>query len=186
VTVTGAAYSNVLMSGFHGLADGKNPFSLALWIKPARNAGVLAHVSLNPTGGGGWCTPFIGFNDARQIVSQVLHSGGPQPANYTVAIAPVSPRLDKWTHVAMTWAPGSFNRLYIDGAKVAETPASGYRAAGSTSPMYVTWGSSNIHGERCWQGAISAGAFKGSLARMGVWGVELSAADVARLAHDPP
>jgi Concanavalin A-like lectin/glucanases superfamily len=186
VALDGAAWSNVTMSGFHALADGMKPFSLALWMRPAADAGALAHVSMGSTGGGGWCTPFLGFDADKHVVSQVLHSAGPEPTHYTVARSPGMPPLGRWTHVAMTWAPGSFNRLYVDGVEVARTPAAGYRAAGSISPMYVTWGSSNVNGERCWQGAIAGGGFKGALGHMGVWDVELSAVEVAKLAADHP
>jgi hypothetical protein len=186
LTQDSGAMSTVLVSYSADLADNRQPFSLAMWIKPTASSGVLAHVS-STTAGTGWCTPFLGYNGAGQIVAQVLHGNGPEPVHYTIATAPKPPPLRKWTHVAMTWAPGSFNRLYVNGVKVAETAAAGYNTRNATSSMYVTWGSSNLGGDgACWPGAIAPGAFKGSLTDLGVYPVELSAAAVAKLAAARP
>jgi hypothetical protein len=180
--------STVLMSNVSDLADNRMPFSLALWIRPVESSGVLAHVSSTPAGTG-WCTPFLGFNAAHQLVAQVIHGSSPEPSSYTIALSPKPPRLGRWTHVAMTWAPGSFARLYVNGAEVAATPAAGYNTRNATSSMYVTWGSSNIGGgnrSACWQGAIVPGAFKGAMTGMSIYNVALGASEIAKLAAARP
>src|SRR5262249_35082470 len=130
--------STVVMSNVSDLADNRVPFSLAMWIRPAENAGVLAHVSSTPAGTG-WCTRFLDFNAAHQRVEQVIFGSSPGPASYDIALSPKPPRLGKWTHVAMTWAPKSSVRLYVNGTEAAATPATGYNTRNATSSMYVTW-----------------------------------------------
>jgi hypothetical protein len=184
VTLDGTPDSDVVTPGIEALADGHRAFSLALWIKPVENSGVLAHVSHSPDGAG-WCNPFLGFNSSHQLVSQVVHGHSPELSSFSVAIDPMALPLEKWTHVAMTWSPGSFNRLYVNGKEVAKAEARWFSASNS-GPMYVTWGSSNIGGWNCWQGAISPGGFKGSIAQMRVYPSELSATEVAALAAKSP
>jgi hypothetical protein len=184
-TQDSGAVPTVLVSSASELADRRKAFSLAMWIRPAEDAGVLAHVS-STDAGTGWCTPFLGFDDAHRLVSQVLHGNGPEPFNYAVAAVPAPLPVGRWAHVAMTWAPGGFNRLYVNGVQAAATAAPDYASAGAGRSMYVTWGSHNRGGTACWPGAVSGDAFKGPITGMHVYDTELSATELARLAATPP
>ncbi len=186
ITLSGEPESYARMYGFSELADGGKPFSISMWINPSRNSGTLFHLSSNPDGTG-WCAPFLGYDEDGRVVGQVLRGNGPGAEQFSVTASASPPPLHNWTHVAMTWAPRSANRLYIDGVKVAEVDAPFYRARGLGSPLYATWGSSNsAGGAACWHGAIRAGGFAGSIEGPKVYSVELTAAAVARLAHSRP
>jgi hypothetical protein len=173
------------MSPAVSLSDPRRPFSLAMWIRPAAASGVLAHVSSDPTGAG-WCTPFLGFDAGSHLVAQLLHGTVSDPSSYTVARSAIPLPTGKWTHVAMTWAPGSPNLLYVDGVLVAEAASSGYRAPPPGSATYVAWGSNNAGGAGCWQGVVAGGAFQGSMTDMNVYDVALDAAQIAQLAARHP
>ncbi len=175
----------VLVSTAPSLGDGQRPFSLAMWVKPAAETGVLAHVSSNALGTG-WCTPFVGYDAEHHLVAQILHGGSPELASFAVAVDAKPRPLGKWTHVAMTWAPGSANRLYVGGVQVGEVAVPRYNAAGADAPVYVAWGSSNVGGARCFGGAVTPGAFQGSMTDVRVYDTELGAGDVAALARTPP
>jgi hypothetical protein len=156
-----------------------------MWIKPTRAGGTLAHVSSRPDGTG-WCTPFLGYDASGGIVSQLLHGSGPGASEFSVA-ASKAPPLGVWSHVAMTWAPGSSNRLYVNGVETAKIAAPTYNASGPGTPVAVIWGSSGTNGaSACWPGAIVPGDFKGSVRGMTVASRELTPAEVVALAKGPP
>ncbi len=119
------------------LADGSKPFSIAMWIKPTKSGGTLAHVSANDDGTG-WCTPFLGYDASGRIVSQVLHGSGPAPTEFSI----VEPRRAAGRRCAAACrddvgAGAGLNRLYVNGAEVAATAAPTYHARlgrGTTSP----------------------------------------------------
>ncbi|MGD0524453.1 MAG: LamG-like jellyroll fold domain-containing protein [Polyangiaceae bacterium] len=177
--------TTLLTSPATHLGDPARAFTLALWIEPAADAGVLAHVSSDAVGSG-WCTPFLGFDAGHRLVAQLLHGGTPDASSYAVAVDPAAVPVGRWTHVAMTWGPGSPVRLYVDGALVAEAASPGYRASGAGRPMTVAWGSSNAGGAGCFRGAVEGGAFAGAVTGMAVLGVELGADGVRALAARRP
>jgi hypothetical protein len=167
-------------------SDARHGFSLALWIKPRENAGVLADLSETPIGSG-WCAPLLGFDGTQHLVAQLLANGGPGLSNYTLARAPEVLPLESWAHLAMTWAPGGRQRLYVNGTLAAEVPAGVNFADGQGAPMYVTWGSYNLAGVgRCWPGGVGPGDFRGALAGMRVAGEEWSPEQIRQLAADHP
>jgi hypothetical protein len=179
--------ATVTMSPAAELGDHRKPFTLAMWIKPTSVEGVLAHVSTTDVGLG-WCMPLLGFNESGRLVAQVPHDRGPELSHYAVATDTTSRALHRWTHVAMTWAPGTGVRLYVDGIEVAGTPSPRYDAA--EERVYVTWGSSNVGGgPGCWKGAIDssgAGTFDGSVTDERIFSVALDAASIATLAAARP
>jgi hypothetical protein len=167
------------------LADGSKPFSIAMWIKPTKSGGTLAHVSSNADGTG-WCIPFLGYDDSGRIVSQVFHGSGPAPTEFSVAGA-AAPAVGAWSHVAMTWAAGGSNRLYVNGVEVAATAAPTYNASGAGTRLVVTWGSSSTNGASyCWQGAVHAGDFQGAVQGTTVVNKALTRAEVGALAKARP
>ncbi len=178
--------SNVLMSGFVELGDGARPFTIAFWMKPNAAGGVLAHVSANEVGTG-WCTPFVGYDRDGRVVAQVLSRDGDGRGgaeNYAVATVPRdrAPKVGEWSHVAMTWSPAGGDRVYVNGVEVARAEAPRYHAGGGL--RFVTWGSSNVGGMTCWQGAVVPAIFNGSLTGMNVFETELNATDIAKLAAE--
>jgi hypothetical protein len=174
----------VVTSSAPYLGDPARAFTLALWIKPAALVGVLAHVSATPVGTG-FCGPFLGFDASGRIVSQLPHEALPGVVRLAKATDATPRPLGLWTHVAMTWSPGSANRLYVAGALVDEAAAPRYHAP-RVSPLYVAWGSSNVGGARCDTGGITAGVFQGRLTGMRVYDAALPAPEIAALARTPP
>jgi hypothetical protein len=175
----------ILMSPAGELGDGRRPFSLALWVKATAPGGVVAHASFSATGVG-WCMPLLGFDGAQRLVAQVIHGNSGDPSSYGVAASPAPLPLGRWVHLAMTWAPGAPARLYVDGKKAAEAAAPRFNAGGAESPRFITWGSSNVGGAACWQGAVVPGRFQGALTGMRLYAAELSADEIARLASAAP
>ena len=147
--------STIVMSPAASIGDPRRPFSLVTWIRPSAASCVLAHVSSHPTGAG-WCTPFLGFYAGGHLVAQLLHGTVAYPSSYAVARSAAPLPIGKWTHVAMTWAPGAPNRLYVDGTLAAEAASPGFRAPPPRSWTYVAWGSNNAGGAACWQGVVAA------------------------------
>lgn len=140
IALTGATDSFARTGGYTDLADADKPFSIAMWIKPAQNQGTLAHVSSNADGTG-WCIPFLGFDENGALVAQVIQGQGEGESEFVIARSPKLLTKNEWAHVVMTWKPHGANRLYVNGAKVAETAGETYRGRGDGS-MFVTWGSS--------------------------------------------
>src|SRR5262249_11913987 len=146
----------VVVSSAPNLGDARRPFSLAMWIKPAAHAGVLAHVSATAVGTG-WCMPFLGYDLERHLVAQLFHGDGPRLGSFDLAVDSTRRPIGRWTQAAMTWAPEGTNKLYVSGVLAAESKPPRYHAAGAGRSMYVAWGSSNIGGSTCWHGAIAPG-----------------------------
>jgi hypothetical protein len=182
VTLAGDADSDVVQSAFGALSDPDAPFSLLAWVRPARVAGVLAHLSSSPDGSG-WCTPLLGFDATGRLIGQVLRGHGPAPENYGVTTyAPRLP-LGRWTHVAMTFSPGASQRLFVNGALVAEIAAP---TINLPAAPWLTWGSSNTAGADCWRGAVAPEPFRGSLSEFRAHAAALTPEDIAELARHPP
>ena len=182
LTQTSEPVTTVVMSRIAAIDD--RPFSIAMWIRPIARGGALAHVSSTELGTG-WCTPFFGYNANGQLVAQVLVGNGADAADFVLATDPKRRPLGAWTHVAMTWSPTSGERLYVDGALVATTAAPRRRPIVADS-VYVTWGSQNLGGASCFQGAIVGGAFDGAITAMQLEARELDAHVIARLASASP
>jgi hypothetical protein len=132
-----------------GVVD--QPLTLALWLRPRAAAGVLVHASVKPSGGDGWCVPFLGFDGTGRIVAQILY--GLSATSFLTATGP-GLKADEWSHVAMTWSPQSGVRLYVNGALAgvgAPTDATKrHYAAASGRPVYLTYGSDRA--SACWSG----------------------------------
>lgn len=184
VLLAGTLDSHVAQGPLAHLADRTRPLTLALWVRPARAAGVLAHLSAAPDGSG-WCFPPLGFDAAGRLVGQVLHGHSPDLSSFFVAVHPAPLPPGRWTHVALTWAPQGALRLWVGGRLSVEVPAPAINAAGAGA-MTLTWGSSNLAGDGCWHGAIAPGAFRGALAGMTVRSEALAADQVAALAREAP
>jgi Concanavalin A-like lectin/glucanases superfamily len=179
ITLTGDPDSFARTGGYTDLADADKPFSIAMWIKPARSQGTLAHVSSNADGTG-WCIPFLGFDEHGQLVAQVIQGQGEGESEFVIARSPTLLVKNEWAFVVMTWKPHGSNRLYVNGVKVAETAGDTYRGRGDGS-MFVTWGSSV--GAACWKGAIEMSGFAGEISQMSVFDTELAPTQIAAMAH---
>ena len=162
------------------------PFSLALWVRPDVDAKTLVNLAAQPGGvrdRNGWCFPVLGFDGEGRLVGQVLF--GLAPNLFLVARGPRLSEHD-WSHVALTWAPASGVRLYVNGAAVgSHVPATAaerhYLAA--REPVYLSYGSD--HGLRCWSNVIDRGDFAGSLGRScSTYDYELTPQQVSRNSRD--
>ncbi len=121
VTLSGESDSFAQTALMGRLSDPSAPFTIALWIKPARNGGTLVHLSASPQGNG-WCTPLLGYGEDGRLVAEVLEDARSRTP-YVAVTAPEPLAAGRWTHVAMTWAPNASTRLYIDGAEAARASA---------------------------------------------------------------
>ena len=182
LTQSSQSIPTVVMSRTGALDD--RAFSIAMWIRPAARGGTLAHISSTELGTG-WCTPFLGYDGSGHLVAQVLVGNGADVADFATATDPKLRPLGAWSHVAMTWSPASGERLYVDGVLVTSTAAPRRRPIDADA-TYVTWGASNLGGASCFQGAIAAGAFGGTIAGMQIEARELDARAIARLASANP
>ena len=168
------------------IGDERRPFSLALWVKPVANSGVLAFLSETEIGTG-WATPMLGFDASHHLVSQVLSGKSGDPSSFAVARAPTLLAPGGWSHVAMTWTPNGSNVLYVNGVEVARVAAPSYLGAGAGRTMFVSWGSYNLAGiDQSWPGAITTEHLQGVVAKMQVYSSALSAAEVKALAKARP
>ncbi|MFT3838775.1 MAG: hypothetical protein QM723_17480 [Myxococcaceae bacterium] len=175
-----------LMTVSTEIGDPRRAFSIALWIKPHSASGVLTGLTETPVGSG-WCAPLLGFDAEHHLVAQLLRRGQPNLDSFVRAVSaePVAP--DAWSHVAMTWAPGGMQRLYLNGKLAAEVQSGPYFGHGAGYPMYLSWGSYNVAGPGlCWPGAIAAADFDGLIAGPKLSPRELTATELAELAKSPP
>jgi hypothetical protein len=182
LTQPSRSISTVVMSRAAAIDD--RAFSIAMWIRPTARGGTLARVSSTEVGTG-WCTPFLGYNGNGQLIAQVLVGNGADAADFVLATDPKRRPLGTWSHVAMTWSPTAGERLYVDGVLAAATAAP-HRRPVDADPVYVAWGSQNVGGASCFQGAITAGTFDGAITGMRFEAGELDARAIARLASANP
>lgn len=84
-----------------------------------------------------------------------------------------------WTHIVQTFSSTNGNRLYINGALVTSTSASG----GFPIGPYIFVGSSPSGTSNCKSGSIVMGQFYGSIDELRIFGQELTATDICRLAN---
>ncbi|MCA3014469.1 MAG: LamG domain-containing protein [Myxococcaceae bacterium] len=168
------------------MGDARRAFSLALWVKPKANVGVLAFLSETEIGTG-WATPLLGFDSSGRLVSQVLFGNSGDPSSFSTAMAPRPLAIGVWSHVAMTWTPEGSNVLYVNGAEVGRVPAPKYLGDGAGRTMYVSWGTYNVGGiDAAWTGSITSEEFAGDVAKMRVEPAALSGAEVKALAKARP
>jgi Concanavalin A-like lectin/glucanases superfamily len=182
VSVSDGAFVRTDAIAAMGVVD--QPLTLALWLRPRMGAGVLVHASVKPSGGDGWCVPFLGFDGTGRMVAQILYGLG--PTSFLTATGP-GPKADQWSHVAMTWSPESGVRLYVNGALAGVgAPADATKrhyAAASGRPVYLTYGSDRA--SACWSGAIGKGSFDGAIDELSIHNYEMSPAQILAEASAP-
>jgi hypothetical protein len=150
------------------------PFSMAMWINPTAASGILVHVS-QASNGGGWCTPFLGFDATGHLVGQIYSNGADAGATTSAAIP-----TGMWTHVALTWSMANGVRVYVNGTLTAmNTAVTTYSASGA--PDFITLGS-ELMGGGCSAGPITTGPYSGLMDDVWVYSRELTAAEVATFA----
>jgi hypothetical protein len=168
------------------IGDPTRPFSIALWVEPKSNTGVLVGLAETPVGSG-WCAPLLGFDESHHLVAQLLRRGQPDLDSFTRATSARELPRGAWSHVAMTWSPGGMQRLYVNGKQAAEVKSGDYFARGAGWLMYLSWGSCNVAGPGlCWPGAIGATDFDGLVEGVRVEPAEWTADQVAALAKARP
>jgi hypothetical protein len=184
LTRDGAERRTPLMTFSTEVGDPKHAFSIALWIKPRTASGVLAGLTETPVGSG-WCAPLLGFDAEHHLVAQLLSAGRSDSFTKVVTFEPVA--TSGWSHVAMTWAPGGSQRLYVNGTLAAQVGSGKYFGHGAGLPMYLSWGSYNVAGPGlCWPGSIAPVDFDGVVASPMLLPRELTADEVGALASTAP
>lgn len=157
------------------------PFTIAAFVRPTANRGVLAWLSSSLSGTGA-CTPLMGFTPQGELVGH-WYLGGTPTAFASVRTAGLP--LKRWSHVALTRSPAELT-LFIDGKPVGAAPATTGVDHGGRSQPIVTWGSPNVSGAgACFTGLVEETPFPGLMTGMAVTGRALSAAEVAALAAAP-
>jgi hypothetical protein len=162
-------------SGFVLLGTDNRSYSFSLWINPFQtNGSTILHVSLNQSGGGQWCSPYIGFNSIGHICAQSRASTG--------LISVIGPSLSThvWTHIAETYSPSNGISLYVNGSLFNRSTPCDYRTM--KTPLILTLGSSLQHGnDTCDSASIQAGQYSGWMDEFHVYSRELTATDVQAL-----
>ncbi len=165
--------NRVQTGGLTSLATSNTPFTFAFWMNANTNSGVLAHVSSNADGGG-WCTPYIGFDGAGNLLAQAFYDV--TPSTYYTVKTPAPLATGAWTHVAASWSAANGLRLYVNGVLISTDASFNYNGAGGSN---INWGSKNNQG--CWAGSIVGNGFDGTLDEMGYFDQELTVAQIQAL-----
>jgi hypothetical protein len=183
VTTAGSQTSYLQASAFTDLTNASTPFTIAMWVNPTTDSGVLAHYSTQSNGTGS-CFPLLGFGSGGHLVAQVL---GPGATTFT-SVTTGKPATGAWTHVAMTFTPSGTLTLYVGGVSVASVASTTRQvpAADAGAGSYLTFGADGSSGGTCNSGGIGTGGFSGSLDDMEVYNVALTAAQIATLASSQP
>lgn len=159
------------------------PFTIAAFVRPNANRGILAWLSSSLAGTGS-CTPLIGFTVEGQLVGH-WYQGGGADASFFASVTSGPLLLGRWSHVALTRSPEVIT-LYVNGRAVGSAPAPKGVDHGRRSHPVITWGSPNVSGAGvCFSGLVEDVPFPGLMTGMQVHGRALSADDVAALAAEP-
>ena len=122
-----------------------------------------------------WCTPFLTFTPAGNLLAQVYYS------SYTNTVTGPSLIYNIWTHVTHTYSPINGQRLYINGALYTSAAGSTiYTASGM--PNYLTLGSV-LSGGSCYSPSTVMNSLQGSFDDLRVYSRELSSIDACLLAQ---
>jgi hypothetical protein len=172
-------------AGFLDLAMDDQPFTFAMWIKPAVNSGYLVHGSEDEDGGGDWCVPFLGFDGEGDLVAQVPFAAGDTAFLTAEATAPA---VGDWYHVAMTWSALDGVRLYLNGALAAEgVPANvterHYYASGSMAGIFLGLAAPGNAAMCANPAGVEFNVFDGQLDDFRVYNAALSSVEIADLAQ---
>ncbi len=171
----------VVMTRTSTVGDSQTPFTLALLVRPQATVGTLATLSSTSIGTGA-CTSLLGFDSKGQLVAQLFGGGGREPKFFFTATGP-SLSVGRFSHVAMTWAPGKQVRLFVDGLEVAAADAPRFVGPQRGGEAFATWGSFNTAGPGfCWPGHVVPRRFEGLMTDLQLVPRVLSSAEVASLA----
>ena len=117
-----------------------------------------------------WGLTFSGFVSVNVVNASNL--AAPATASSVLSV-------NTWTHVTQTFSATNGNRLYINGTLVTTANSPSGTAVGP----YLFVGASPVGSGSCNAGVITAGQFIGSIDELRVYGRELTADDVRRLAY---
>jgi hypothetical protein len=175
ITFTGSSSSYYQISDFTALGTSNKPFSISLWLRPTSRLGIVVHVSVDSSGQGSWCIPFLGFSSNGTIQAQILDN-----TNVTSIADPTfSVATSVWSHVVQTWSPTNGLSLYVNGVLVASESYSTYGASGL--PDYITLGNGLSGAKTCPLGGITGSPYQGDMDDFRVYSRQLTADDVYTL-----
>jgi hypothetical protein len=178
ITFNGSPSSYFQIKGFTALGINNGAFSISLWIRPASLSGIIVHVSANSTGGGGWCTPFIGFTNNGSLVVQIYNTNGIVSVfDSTFSISTLV-----WSHIVQTWSSRNGLRLYINNILVGSRLKLATRYIGSGVSNFITLGNGLDGGEMCKSSQVGTYTpYNGDIDDFQVYRRELSGDDICTL-----
>ncbi|CAF1332186.1 unnamed protein product [Rotaria sordida] len=171
-----SSLSYVIVNGISALQSQYTVFTISMWVYPTNiiNGATLIHAS-TLVDGLETCLTMWGLTSSGAVSVNVMNSSNMA----TAATSSVALPLNVWTHILQTSSPTNGNRLYINGVLAASVAVSSGRAVGP----YVFIGASPTGTNSCPVGSIVPGQFYGAVDEYRVFGRELTAADICRLAN---
>ncbi|CAF1475837.1 unnamed protein product [Rotaria sp. Silwood1] len=125
--------------------------------------------------GTGTCLTMWGLTSSGSVTVNVVNSSN----SAVSATASSTLSVNTWTHVAQTFSSTSGSRLYIGGVLITSVSA----PTGTPVGPYAFIGASPTGSSTCNAGLIATGQFYGSVDEFRVFGRELTATDICRLAN---
>ncbi|UJR11610.1 hypothetical protein I4U23_015792 [Adineta vaga] len=141
--------------GFTLLGVWGQPYSISLWVNkpPSTSPGGTLVHVSGSSNGTLWCIPMLG---------PVLQAG-------------------VWNHIVTSYSMTNGVRLWINGTLMGSSPTFTYAA--SSSPNWITVGTTFPAAMSCAHGSVSVGQFYGMIDELRVYSRELTASDVSALAN---
>ncbi|CAF4914372.1 unnamed protein product [Rotaria sp. Silwood1] len=162
--------------GFTLLGVVGQAYSISLWVNKALSTsggGTLLHVSAN-SNGTSWCIPMLGLTSSNEIVAQSWNS-------FMMTVQGPVLQLGVWTHIVTSYSINNSVRLWINGTLIGSSTTFTYAA--SSSPDWITVGTTFPAAMSCASGSISTGQFYGMIDELRVYSRELTSSDVYALAN---
>ncbi|CAF4854034.1 unnamed protein product [Rotaria sp. Silwood1] len=151
-------------------------YSISLWVNKALSTsggGTLLHVSAN-SNGTSWCIPMLGLTSSNEIIAQSWNS-------FMMTVQGPVLQLGVWTHIVTSYSINNSVRLWINGTLIGSSTTFTYAA--SSSPDWITVGTTFPAAMSCASGSISTGQFYGMIDELRVYSRELTSSDVYALAN---
>ncbi|CAF5012209.1 unnamed protein product, partial [Rotaria sp. Silwood1] len=162
--------------GFTLLGVVGQAYSISLWVNKALSTsggGTLLHVSAN-SNGTSWCIPMLGLTSSNEIIAQSWNS-------FMMTVQGPVLQLGVWTHIVTSYSINNSVRLWINGTLIGSSTTFTYAA--SSSPDWITVGTTFPAAMSCASGSISTGQFYGMIDELRVYSRELTSSDVYALAN---
>ncbi|CAF2863141.1 unnamed protein product [Rotaria sp. Silwood2] len=124
--------------------------------------------------GTSWCMPMLGLTSSDEIVGQSWNS-------FMMTVQGPVLQLGVWTHIVTSYSINNSVRLWINGTLIGSSATFTYAA--SSSPDWITVGTTFPAAMSCASGSVSTGQFYGMIDELRVYSRELTSSDVYALAN---